>query len=162
MLKATIRDICRETGLSMGTVSKYLNGGVLKENNRKKIDAVIRKLDYRVDEYARGLITNRTKTIGVIITKMNNLFYTRIISDIETQLYKRGYSAIIKESSGDLKKELDSIDWFISRRVDALVIIPVGRTKEDYAVLERVSIPIVFLDSYVEGVCCESVVVDNE
>lgn len=162
MLKATIRDICRETGLSMGTVSKYLNGGVLKENNRKKIDAVICKLDYRVDEYARGLITNRTKTIGVIITKMNNLFYTRIISDIETQLYKRGYSAIIKESSGDLKKELDSIDWFISRRVDALVIIPVGRTKEDYAVLERVSIPIVFLDSYVEGVCCESVVVDNE
>lgn len=162
MRKATIRDICKETGLSMGTVSKYLNGGVLKESNRKKIDAAIRKLDYHVDEYARGLITNRTKTVGVIITKMNNLFYTRIISDIDTQLYKRGYSTIIKESSGDLKKEIDSIEWFISRRVDALVIVPTGRTQEDYAILDNVGIPIVFLDSYVEGVRCESVVVDNE
>ena len=162
MRKATIRDICNDTGLSMGTVSKYLNGGVLKESNRKKIDAAIRKFDYRVDEYARGLITNRTKTVGVLITKMNNLFYTRIISHIEAFLYKKGYSTIIKESSGDLKKELDSIDWLISRRVDALVIIPVGRTKEDYRLLDNVGIPVVFLDSYIEGVNCESIVVDNE
>ena len=162
MRKATIRDICNDTGLSMGTVSKYLNGGVLKESNRKKIDAAIRKFDYRVDEYARGLITNRTKTVGVLITKMNNLFYTRIISHIEAFLYKKGYSTIIKESSGDLQKELDSIDWLISRRVDALVIIPVGRTKEDYRLLDNVGIPVVFLDSYIEGVNCESIVVDNE
>lgn len=162
MKKTTIRDICDETGLALGTVSKYLNGGKLKKANKEKVEAAIKKLNYRVDEYARGLITNRTRTIGVLISRFDNLFYSRIVSDIEARLYEKGYATIIRESSYDLNKELESIEWFISRRVDALVIIPVGRKKEDYRILDNVGVPVIFLDSFIEGVNSESIVTNNE
>ena len=162
MKKATMRDLCDETGLSLGTVSKYLNGGQLKEKNRKKLDEAIERLNYRVDEYARGLITNRTRTVGIITTRLDNLFYSSIISDVETKLYEKGYAAIIKESGYDLSKEIKGIEWFLSRRVDALIIIPVGRKKEDYEILNEAEVPVLFLDSYIEGVRCESIVTDNE
>lgn len=54
-MAATIKDIARETGLSLATISKYLNGGNLREKNRVAIEAAIKKLDYQVNEYARGL-----------------------------------------------------------------------------------------------------------
>lgn len=162
MRKATIKDICDGTGLSLGTVSKYLNGGRVKETNKKKIDEVIKSLNYRVDEYARGLITNRTKTVGILISRLDNLFYSRIISEIASRLYTCGYVAIIRESNYEVQKEIESIEWFISRRVDALIVMPVGSTREDYAILDSVNIPVIFLNSEIEGVCCESIVTNNE
>ena len=53
-MASTIKDIARETGLSLATISKYLNGGSLREKNRQAIEQAIRKLDYHVNEYARG------------------------------------------------------------------------------------------------------------
>ena len=49
-MAATIKDIARETGLSLATISKYLNGGNLREKNRAAIEAAIKKLDYHVNE----------------------------------------------------------------------------------------------------------------
>lgn len=162
MKQATIHDICKMTGLSLGTVSKYLNGGKVKEFNRKKLDDAVKKLHYQVDEYARGLVTNKTKTVGVLVSKLDNLFYSRIISDIEKRLYKKGYATIIKESSYDHEKEIKSISWFISRRVDALIIFPIAYKKEDYEILENVDVPVIFLDNYVEGLDRDFVLTDNE
>ena len=92
MKKATIHDICDLTGLSSGTVSKYLNGGAIKEKNRILLADAIQKLNYHVDEYARGLITNKTKTVGILVSRLDNLFYSRMIFDIEEQLYRKGYA----------------------------------------------------------------------
>ena len=65
-MAATIKDIARETGLSLATISKYLNGGELREKNRIAVEAAIQKLDYHVNEYARGLKSNRSRTVGVV------------------------------------------------------------------------------------------------
>lgn len=61
---ATMKDIARETGLGLATISSYLNGGNVREKNRIKIEEAIEKLHFEVNEVARGLKTNRTKTIG--------------------------------------------------------------------------------------------------
>lgn len=63
---ATMKDIARVTGLGLATISSYLNGGNVREKNRIKIEAAIDELDFEVNEVARGLKTNRTKTIGYI------------------------------------------------------------------------------------------------
>ena len=60
---ATMKDIARVTGLGLATISSYLNGGNVREKNRIKIEAAIDELDFEVNEVARGLKTNRTKTI---------------------------------------------------------------------------------------------------
>ena len=76
---ATMKDIARETGLGLATISSYLNGGNVREKNRIKIEEAIEKLHFEVNEVARGLKTNRTKTIGIILPELNNIFFSEII-----------------------------------------------------------------------------------
>lgn len=161
MKKATIKDVAQITGLSLGTISKYMNGGVVKEKNRKKIESAVQELDYSVDEYARGLITNKTRTIGLLLPEFGNLFYAQIASKLERELSKYGYTVAACESFYDKAKEKQSIHWLMSRRMDALVVVPCGRDASDYAYLTNSDIPIIFVDQYVPGVDCEFFLVNN-
>ena len=161
MRKATIKDVARVSGLSLGTISKYMNGGVVKASNREKIDAAVRELNYSVDEYARGLITNKTKTIGVLFPEFSNLFYAQIASELERELSKFGYAVAACESFYDRAKEERSVRWLMSRRMDALAIIPCGHTASEYEYLTKIGVPIIFIDQYIPGLECESFVVNN-
>ena len=79
-MAATMKDIARQTGLGLATISSYFNGGNVREKNRIKIEAAIEELHYEVNEVARGLKTNATKTIGVVIPELNNTFCAEIIT----------------------------------------------------------------------------------
>ena len=68
-MAATMKDIARRTGLGLATISSYFNGGNVREKNRIKIEEAIEELHYEVNEVARGLKTNATKTVGVVIPK---------------------------------------------------------------------------------------------
>lgn len=161
MRKATIKDVARITGLSLGTISKYMNGGTVKRKNQEKIDAAVQELNYHVDEYARGMITNKTRTIGLLLPEFSNLFYAQVASELERELSKYGYAVAACESFYDITREERSIRWLMSRRVDALVIAPCGRTAADYAYLAEIGVPIIFVDQYIPGLNCEFFVVNN-
>ena len=64
-MSATIKDIKEETGLSLATISKYLNGGKVLDKNAQLIRAAVEKLHYQPNEMARSLVTNKTRTLGV-------------------------------------------------------------------------------------------------
>ena len=82
-MAATMKDIARRTGLGLATISSYFNGGNVREKNRIKIEEAIEELHYEVNEVARGLKTNATKTVGVVIPELNNVFCAEIISGME-------------------------------------------------------------------------------
>ena len=89
---ATMKDIAKRTGLGLATISSYLNGGNVREKNRIKIEEAIEELHFEVNEVARGLKTNRTKTIGREsfsmggkIRKIASLF--RIYQENSTEIY---------------------------------------------------------------------------
>lgn len=161
MGKATIKDVARVTGLSLGTISKYMNGGAVKSINQEKIESAVRQLGYSVDEYARGLVTNKTKTVGLLIPEFSNLFYAQIASAIEHELAKSGYAVAACESFYDKAKEEQSIKWLVSRRMDALIIIPCGRVASDYDYLKSITVPIIFVDHYIPDLNYEFCVVNN-
>ena len=161
MGKATIKDVAELSGLAIGTVSKYLNGGRLKKDNRARVEEAIEKLGYQVDEYARGLITHKTKTVGILLPELDNAFYGKIVSKIEENLSRCGKVAVVRDSRRDHESELKSIRWFASRRVDGIIMVPCCNRAEDYALLHNIGIPILFLDMYVEGLDVEFVIVDN-
>ena len=73
-MATTMKDIARRTGLGLATISSYFNGGNVREKNRIKIEEAIEELHYEVNEVARGLKTNATKTVGVVIPELNNVF----------------------------------------------------------------------------------------
>lgn len=159
--KATIKDVAKRTGLSLGTISKYMNGGAVKNSNRERIDAAVKELGYSVDEYARGLITNRTKTVGLLIPEFSNLFYAQIASELEHELNRSGYAIAACESFYDINKERQSVLWLNSRRMDALVIVPCGRNASDYDYLKNISIPVIFVDQYIPDMNVDFCVVNN-
>ena len=90
-MAATIKDIREKTGLSLATISKYLNGGNVLPENREKIEDAIKSLHYEVNEIARGLVTNRTRTVGVVVFSVESLFNGILLHHTGDILRQAGY-----------------------------------------------------------------------
>ena len=76
---------------------------------------------------ARGLKTNKTKTIGIIIPELNNIFCAEIITEVEDQLRSHGYATMICDCRTDEKREEEAVEFLLHRRVDGLIIMPSGK-----------------------------------
>jgi LacI family transcriptional regulator len=129
-MASTIKDVAKYTGLSIATISKYINGGNVLEQNKKIIDEAIEALNFHVNEMARGLKTNRSKTIGILIPNLEKIFCTSIVSNIENILLQHGYSTIICDYKEDMNLEKAKLKFLVSKMVDGLIIIPLGVTKQ--------------------------------
>ena len=163
-MAATIKDIARETGLSLATISKYLNGGSLREKNRLLIEQAIQKLDYHVNEYARGLKSNKSRSIGVVIPELSNLFVTQIISVIEGVLQSQGYSIIICDCQTDPERECQAVQFLLDKRVDGIINMPVCTDGRHLCSAVEKQLPILLLDRPVQALSgiASCVLLDNK
>jgi LacI family transcriptional regulator len=160
-MSATIKDVARETGLSIATISKYINGGNVLEQNRALIADAIEKLGYQVNAAARSLKTNRTMTIGVLIPDLKNLFCTTIISSIENNLMQNGYSTIICDYGQNVKLESSKLAFLVSKQVDGIILLPSGSAPPELKSLIECGLPVVLIDHALEELGCDTVLVDN-
>lgn len=157
--KATIKDICQKTGLAVGTVSKYLNGGSLRKENVKKIESAISELDYKVDVYARAMKTKKTNTVGVLLPRLGNAFYGSIATAIGEELKKNGYEMIVQESNYDPNRELDCSNGFIERRTDGIICFLLSEKLTKFRHFNDE--PIVFIERQIDEFDAECVNVNN-
>ena len=100
---STIKDVSKFSGLSLATISKYLNGGNVRDENRQRIDQAVEALGYRVNRNARSLKTNRTMTVGVVMPTLSVPFFGSVLSSLDQSLRRLG---------------LDYVDIFYSHRFD--------------------------------------------
>ncbi len=160
-MAATIKDIARETGLGLATISSYLNGGNVREKNRVKIEEAIEKLHFEVNETARGLKTNRTKTIGIVIPELNNIFCAEILTEVEDLLRGQGYATLICDCRTDEKREKEAVEFLYHRRVDGLIMMPTGKSGQCLKKFFRAGRPVVLVDRILQDISCDCVLVDN-
>lgn len=160
-MAATIKDIANRTGLGLATISSYLNGGNVREKNREKIEAAIQELNFEVNEVARGLKTNRTHTIGVIIPELNNIFCTEIITGMEDILRKKGYATIVCDCRTDKNLEREATEFLYRKRVDGIINMPVDSTGAHLKQFASAGKPIVIIDRKLPQLACDSILVDN-
>lgn len=161
-MAATIKDIAKQTGLGLATISSYLNGGNVREKNRIKIEAAIDELHFEVNEVARGLKTNKTKIIGIIIPELNNIFCAEIITEVEDQLRSHGYATMICDCRTDAKREEEAVEFLLHRRVDGLIIMPSGKQGKYLEKFIKAGKPVVLIDRKIKDINCDCVLVDNE
>lgn len=161
-MAATIRDIKKMTGLSLATISKYLNGGNVLPENRAAIEHAIEVLHYEVNEVARGLATNRTKTIGVLIQRLDNVFASSIISEIEDILRESDYGTIVCDCRGDERYEEESLRFLLGKRVDGIITIPTSQSSGYLEIAAERGTPVVLIDRIFEDREWDSVLVNNE
>ncbi len=160
-MAATIRDIKDRTGLSLATISKYLNGGNVLPENRQKIEAAIEELHYEVNEIARGLVTNKTRTIGVVVYSIESLFNGILLRYVGEVLRRKGYGLLICDSCYDEKIEADNIRFLLGKKVDGIIVLPVSHSSDFLQPAKNRNIPIVLLDRTIEGAECDCVKIDN-
>jgi LacI family transcriptional regulator len=161
-LSVTLKDIARETGLSLATVSKYINGGVLKEANRAAVERAIRETGYTVNEYARSLKSNRSRSVGVIIPELNNVFITQIISQVEKILQGHGYSIIICDCHTDEKRECEAVRFLLGKMVDGIINMPVCQDGRHLKPALSRKVPVLLIDREIPGLRdADSVHIDN-
>ena len=123
-MATTIKDIAKKTGLGLATISSYLNGGNVREKNRILIEEAIEELHFEVNEIARGLKTNRTRLIGIIIPELNNPFFAEVVAEMEDILRNNGYATMLCDCRTDEKREKEAIEFLKKRRVDGIISMP--------------------------------------
>lgn len=157
----TIKDVARLSGLSTATVSKYLNGFNVKEQNRIKIENAVKTLNFSVNSLARGLKTNRTMTVGVLIPSLENIFATSIVSHIERVLQEHGYSMIICDYNGSAGLENVKFDFLMNRLVDGIIIMPLGLSEDKVRDALEKDVPIISIDRPMKNRECDVILADN-
>ena len=115
-----------------------------------------------MNEVARGLKTNATKTIGVVIPELNNVFCSEIITGMEDVLRSHGYATIICDCRTDRNLEKEAVEFLTRKRVDGIINMPVDVSGTHLKAFDRTGKPIVIIDRKIQGLSCDSVLVDNE
>jgi len=159
---ATIKDVAKDAGVSIATVSHVINSTRhVSEELTTRVRESLAKLDYHPDCVARSLRTQRTHSIGLIVSDISNPFFSVLVRGAEDAAAERGYSVIISNTDEDLEKERLYVNVFRQRRIDGLLIAPTGKVDEDLQFLTTSGIPFVFVDRKIEGVRASAVLSDN-
>jgi len=140
-----IRDVARETGLSVATVSRVMNGAKnVRPDTRDRVLAASRKLDYLPNPAARALTTNRSKTIAAIIPTIEHSVFAKYINAIEQTLNLQGYSLVLAISNGDAQEELEAARKLLGMGADAFILSGAEHHTELMDLFQRREIPFVF------------------
>ncbi|MEG1525615.1 MAG: LacI family DNA-binding transcriptional regulator [Clostridia bacterium] len=161
---STIKDVARHTGLSLATISKYMNGGNVLACNRILIDEAVAALDYSANFSAQSLKTNRTKTIGVVMPTLSIPFFGTVVSALDKTMRAAGYTCLITCYDFDRELELEKLRVFANNRVDGLVLVPenvMPMELESIIHMRNRDIPMVLLDRSLKDFSCDNVVIDN-
>lgn len=159
-MASTIKDIARETGLGYATISAYLNGTNVRPKNKELIEAAIKKLGYVRNEYARGLKTHRSKTIGVLIPELANTFSTVIISAVEDELRSRGYGILVCDCRSNPSIEKDSLHFLQSKMVDGVIVMPISTDGKLFDLLPE-DLPAVAIDRFTLSEKVSHILINN-
>lgn len=159
---ATIKDVARMAGVSMSTVSKYINGGNVRAENIDAIRNAIEALDYRVNPFARSLKTQRSRSIGILLPEITAPFFGSVVASLDRTFRESGYHTLISCYSSSHGLERDNLSYLISNGIDGLIYAPEDLTAEEYYELTaNCSIPMVQMDRMIQGVESDTVLVDN-
>lgn len=160
--EATIKDIARKAGVSYATVSRALNGTYgVKPSTRERILAVAGRMGYRPNAIARGLVTRRTMTIGLIVPDITNPFFPEVASGVEDAAREAGYGVLLCNSDWQKVSERQYVALLAGRRVEGMIIAPISRAEEPLDERVPASLPVVYVASSPRTTRRSFVVIDN-
>jgi LacI family transcriptional regulator len=158
-----MKDIARELGLSVVTVSKVLrNHPDIGEQTRTRVLKRMQELKYQPNLAARSLSTGWSWTVGLVVPDLLHPFFAQIAKTLSGELRKQRYSLFISSSSEDPELEQQEIEHLLARRVDVLLIASSQWTVESFRRIEEQKAPYVLLDRNFVGLDANFVGIDDE
>lgn len=147
-LKPSVKDVAALAGVSLGSVSRTLNGVAnVSPEVRDKVMQAMASLGYRLNHAARTLRSRSSHTVGCMLTDVTNPLYARLYRVFEERLRSAGYMVMLANSLNRLDWELDILSMFHSRGMDGVIIAPgFERNANVLAAIDQLGIPAVVLD----------------
>lgn len=151
--KITMDDIAGMAGVTKSTVSRYFNGGSVKESTRKRIQEVIQEYNYEPNTFAR-LKASKSNVIGVVLPTLNSKVTSRVVTSIGRFLRAQGYETLIKDSDHNIELELKNIQRLITLNVDGILLSAISITDAHREMIRNSPVPVVVLaQDFPEGIC---------
>ena len=144
---ATLRDVAAMVGVSPRTVSRVVNdeGGYSSATRLRILDAVD-KLGYRPNMLARGLITRRSGTIGLVAVELTDPFFIELAEGVQNRVRREGRTTFFASSKGDIDRQAEVLRSFWSHAVDGMVVSPLQGSRDQLVHYARRGVPIVVVD----------------
>jgi LacI family transcriptional regulator len=162
-MATTIHDVAEKAGVAVGTVSRYLNGYRLREENRRKVEQAIEELGFKGNIMARGLKRKRSMTIAVVAPDFSS-FVAAITPIIDQIAEKERYSLITCNFQGDKEKLRKKLIFIRERFIDGIILFPSNLATASIDLLRdwiAEKVPVVLIDHLIAGVETDAVIVDN-
>ncbi|MFA9463178.1 MAG: LacI family DNA-binding transcriptional regulator [Velocimicrobium sp.] len=145
----TLKDVAKETGLTVSTVSRVLNNrGYISDETRKKVHETMKRLNYRPNEVARSLSKQTTNTIGVIVPHIRHPYFAELISNLENAVYHYKYKMILLNSQEKNEKEIEYLEMCTSNRVSGIILCSGNVAVEEFRGL---NVPLITIERYLEN-----------
>lgn len=160
----TLRDVARVAGVHPGTVSRALNEetrALVNEETARRVLEVAEELGYRPNPIARGLKTNRSYTVGVLIPDLTNPLFPPIVRGIEDRLAQDGYTSLIANTENDAERERIDFEAMRARQVDGFITATARLDDELLAAMKASGERIVLVNRRLEDGTLPSVVPDD-
>jgi len=165
ILEQSIYDVAREARVSVFTVSAVINNkGGVSATLARRVEAAIRKLNYRPNLLARSLAKQQTHTIGMIVTDIANPFFPAIVRAAEDAAQKSGYTVLLCNSDDKQEKEARYLELLLSRRVDGIILnkTPGKLSPVQRQMLSDARVPVVLLMRTCPGLRADLVQTDDK
>lgn len=159
---ASIKDVARLAGVSISTVSRVINGrGKTSKETREKVWRAVEALQYRPNLLARGLRSQKTRLLGLLVPDIDSPFFARLAKHIEEAAYQKGYNLILCNVGEDPKKERDYLEVLIQRQVEGIIFPRVSDESLLFRIPQLAKVPYVILDRTLEKEEAPTVKLDN-
>lgn len=157
-----MKEVAALAGVSTATVSRVINqNGYVTRAVQDKVRRTMEALNYQPSALARGLRRQKTQSIGVLVPKVSQPFFSLLAYAIEQALFKQGYRAFLCSAEENPEKESAYLEMLLRQRVDGIILVPTGHSVTNVERLLRTRIPIVLVDRDLPALPVDRVLSDN-
>lgn len=158
----TLKDVAKVAGVSYATVSRALSGSPeISENTRKRVVRICEEMGYTPNSVARSMVMKRTNIIGLIVTSIDNPFMSEMTAHLEIYARQCDYNLMVCNSSYNLDLEKEVFSLLMGRKVDGIIMIPVGSESYEALRVFTAQVPTVFIGENMIDLPENYVSVDN-
>ena len=143
--KYTMSDIAKMAGVGKSTVSRYFNGGYVKEETRQKLKKIIDECHYEPSTIAQSLKAKYSKVIGIVAPCLDSITTSRVLMMADQYLKDHGYTTLIINTNHDEMRELTSIEQLWRMNVDGIILIATTVTLAHQSIAAKLDIPLLFV-----------------
>jgi DNA-binding LacI/PurR family transcriptional regulator len=157
-----LKEVAQYLGVSVSTISRVVNQkDRVSEHTRKMVEDAIKKLDYQPNEPASVLRGKQSRTIGVVVGDISNMFFARLIKGSEHAAVNEGYNILVCNTDDNIEREHKSIELLYSKNVSGMILAASSYDFADKIVSSR-QIPYVYVDNLPKTrIPCDSITIDN-